>query len=184
MLARINDNVVDDQTTIDPGTLQANRAELQLAQVNALRLRREAYTDVVVTLPEENVSSSNFSISFDYCLVNVARSWLSSTFLTAANWYASGSQNGAFAGGTYEGAPRPFAFLPAKFLVIKNLKISAQWSQEDRTYLQKSASLGPFALVNKSFEQEILTCPGMQIIAWFCQIMPQLPPCADPNLAQ
>jgi hypothetical protein len=40
--------------------------------------------------------------------------------------------------------------------------------------------LGPFSLINSSFDKNELTAPGMQVIGWFCQVVPVLPPMADP----
>jgi hypothetical protein len=70
--------------------------------------------------------------------------------------------------------------LPAKLLLVKELSIRAAWSEQDRTFAQNSASLGPFSLINSSFDKNELTAPGMQIIGWFCQVVPVLPPMADP----
>ena len=142
-----------------------------------------ALNTVVLNLPAQPVSSSNYVLSFDYCLVNLTRPWLSAPFLTAARWYIPGLKSGDCGGGRYESKAQPFAFLPAKFIVVKDLRISAQWSEEDRKYAQNSASLGPFNLTEKKFENDALTCPGMQVIAWLCQVMPVLPPVSDPSQA-
>ena len=35
----------------------------------------------------QTVTSNNFKLSFDYCLVEAKREWVSGSFLTARNWY-------------------------------------------------------------------------------------------------
>jgi hypothetical protein len=144
--------------------------------------RSAALSTFVSDLPAQPVSSRNFQLSFDYCVANVSRPWLSPAFLQDPRWYLLGEQSGSRAVGKYESKAYRFAFLPAALVVLKNLVISAEWSQEDRIYAQSAASLGPFALVDKSFEGESLKSPGMQIFAWLCQVMPALPPAADPAL--
>jgi hypothetical protein len=103
--------------------------------------------------------------------------------LTDVNWYIPGLRAGDFASGTYENNDRRFAFVPDKFIAVKNLSISAQWSEEDRTFAKNAASFGPFSLIEMKFENDTLISPGMQIFAWFCEIMPMLPPKSDPALA-
>lgn len=145
--------------------------------------RSAALSTFVSDLPAQPVSSRNFNLSFDYCVANVSRPWLSPTFLQAPRWYLLGEQSGCRGGGKYESKTYRFGFLPAALVVLKNLIISAEWSEEDRTYAQSAASLGPFALVDKRFEGESLKSPGMQIFAWLCQVMPVLPPVSDPALS-
>jgi hypothetical protein len=151
-----------------------------MMRINPLAATTAALSSVVMTLPAEPTSSQDFRLSFDYCVASIARSWLSADFLTAASWFIPGLPAGALAHGQYENGMQRFAFLPVKLLVVKNLAISAQWSEQDRSYAQTSASLGPFSLITKTFENDTLTVPGMQIIAWFCQIAPILPSIGDP----
>jgi len=155
----------------------------QAVQPNPILLKNVVLSDLVLQLPTQHVSSSNFNLSFDYCLVDISRSWISGDFLSAAQWYLPNVQSGSLAGGTYENKAKLFAFLPAKLIVIKNLRISAQWSDEDRTYIQNAVSLGPFSLIEMQFQSNALTSPGMQIIGWLCQVMPVLPPMDDPTLS-
>jgi hypothetical protein len=149
-------------------------------RLNPLTATNAALSSVVLNLPAQPTSSTNFEISFKYCVASVARPWLSSDFLTATNWYMPGLQVGALARGIYAKAAQRFGLLPAKLLLVKELSIRAAWSEQDRTFAQNSASLGPFSLINSSFDKNELTAPGMQIIGWFCQVVPVLPPMADP----
>jgi hypothetical protein len=166
-------------------SLAANAAVLtkpQPARLSPLTAKNLALSNVVLNLPAQPVSSSNFELSFRYCLVTFARPWLSASFLNAANWYIPGLQSGDCGGGKYESSALPFAFLPAKFIVVKDLNITAKWSEEDRKYINNSASFGPFWVETES-NSNTLKHPGMQIIAWLCQVMPVLPPVSDPSAA-
>src|SRR5262249_21980780 len=82
-------------------------------------------------LPGATPSSDSFSVSFDYCLVTIARPWISSGFLTRPGWYVPGQAAASWALGKYDAVTQGFGYLPAKMLVVKNLKITANWSQED-----------------------------------------------------
>jgi hypothetical protein len=66
----------------------------QPARLSPLTAKNLALSSIVLNLPAQPVSSSNFEISFDYCLVTFARPWLSANFLNAANWYIPGLQSG------------------------------------------------------------------------------------------
>ncbi len=149
-------------------------------RLNPLTVTNAATSAVVSSLPVQPVSSSGFVMSFQYCVVNVSRPWLSGDFLLQGNWFVPGLQAGDLSQGKYATGAQRFAFLPAKMLIIKGLNIQAQWSDADRAVAQSAASLGPFSLINSRFDQNGLTAPGMQILGWFCQVVPLLPPLADP----
>ena len=42
------------------------------------------------------VSSTNFSISFQYCLVNITRSWFKNALLNLRTWYMVGTRQGEY----------------------------------------------------------------------------------------
>lgn len=152
-------------------------------RLNPITATNAAFSSLVSNLPVQPTSSKNFQLSFQYCVANISRPWLSSDFLTAATWYLPGLSAGGLARGSYQKGSQRFAYLPTKLLVVKDLTITAQWSDQDRAFAQSSASLGPFSLLNTQFEKDTLTAPGMQIIAWFCQVVPTLPAIADPAVA-
>jgi hypothetical protein len=148
---------------------------------------RAPYRSVAVVesmqLPQATPSSDSFSVSFEYCLVNVARPWISPNFLLQPSWHIPGQAAASWASGKYQTVAQSFGYLPAKILVVKNLKITANWSQEDLTRIHgTAAAFGPFSLLNYQFNSGTLSAPGMQIIAWLCQVMPMLPPASDPAI--
>ena len=64
--------------------------------------------------------------------------------------------------------------------VIRDLKITANWSQEDRQNLGNATSFGFFDIRDGSLNQNTLEVKGMQIIAWVSRGMPKLPPLSPP----
>ena len=129
----------------------------------------------------QEVTSKTLSLSFDYCLVTVTRPWVSTEFLTIKDWYLPGSRAGDISSGNGSG-DAPFEVMPVAALVVKNLRIKADWSHSDQASIQDSVALGPFSLVGRSINSISgeLTCPGMQIVGWVCEPMPMLPPASDP----
>jgi len=148
--------------------------------LNPIMATSAAFNSLVSTLPAQPTTSKDFKLSFQYCVANISRPWLSGEFLTAANWYVPGLPAGGLARGIYQRGAQRFAFLPTKLVIVKNLTLKAKWSEHDRACARNSASLGPFSLINAQFESDTLTAPGMQIIAWFCQVVQTLPALADP----
>jgi hypothetical protein len=96
-----------------------------------------------------------------------------------------GYARGDISNGTGAHDPGVLPVLTTGFVAIRNLKIASAWSQQDLAVVQGSASLGPFSLIGRSYDAAsgTLTCPGIQIIGWFCSALPVLPPASDPGLA-
>jgi hypothetical protein len=133
----------------------------------------------------QQVTSQSFSLSFDYCVVQCDRPWLSSSFLTNTNWFVPGYAAGAIAAGRKDDGAAPATFLPLGFIVAKRLNISGNWSASDTEAISKGTSFGPFSIMSRSAQStsDTIVCDGMQIVAWFCQMLPALPPQADPALS-
>jgi hypothetical protein len=131
----------------------------------------------------QSVTSSSMELSFRYCMVTARRPWVSSAFLTARNWYVPRMRAGEMASGTGQGEGS-FEVMPTAALCVRDLRIAAAWSAEERAVLPAMTKFGPFSLVGSQLEANAtsLLCPGIQIIAWVMEPMPKLPPNSDPNL--
>jgi hypothetical protein len=129
------------------------------------------------------ITSKNFKLSFDYCLVQASRDWLSGSFLIQRNWYLPHTKAGEIASGTGTGSGS-FEVLPVAAIVAQNLVIEADWSHDDTATLQSIVNFGPFSLVGRTIDQtkNTLSCQGMQIVAWVFEPMPCLPPNGDPTM--
>ncbi len=129
-------------------------------------------------LPNKPASNdtSGFSISFRVCRVNIDRHWFNLTLLNTKNWYMFGTVAGEYSTGSAEANPGMFPFVPVSFIVISNLKITANWSQQDKDTFSKSVSFGPFDIRNGTFNQNTIEVKGLQILGWISKLMPVLPP--------
>ena len=123
----------------------------------------------------ETIKSSQISVSFDYCWVNIDRRWFYNPYLQTHNWYIPGFQAG-------ESTAKAFPAIPIAVLLVRNLRIQSNWQAQELQSVQNSMALGPFSLVGRSIEQGTgaIVQPGMQVMAWACQIMPSLPPSRSP----
>jgi hypothetical protein len=122
----------------------------------------------------ETIKSSQITVSFEYCWVNIDRLWFYNPYLQIHNWYISGFQAGE--------ATKAFPAMPIAVLLVRNLRIQSNWQAQELQSVQSSVALGPFSLVGRSIEQGTGTIvqPGMQVMAWVCQVMPALPPSSAP----
>jgi hypothetical protein len=128
------------------------------------------------------VETPKFTMSFDYCLVQLRRPWLSGDLLATPGWYVPGAHRGDYASGGPTNVG-PFAVVPTAFIAVKNLVIEAAWSDSDVAARANAAAFGPFSLLGLSTDDKnAMHCPGLQIIAWICSLQPQLPPDMDPSL--
>ena len=129
------------------------------------------------------VTSSSMELSFRYCLVTARRPWVSSAFLTARNWFIPRMRAGEIATGTGLGEGS-FEVMPTAALCVRDLRITAAWSEEESAVLPAITKFGPFSLVGSQLEANStsLLCPGIQVIGWVMEPMPMLPPNSDPAL--
>jgi hypothetical protein len=145
-------------------------------------------------------------MSFDYCVVQLTRPWLSGDFLATPGWYVPGMAEGSYSSGpepvvsalagstsapagTSSSATQqqpatygPLTFIPTAFVAIKNLVMNASAIDGGATSTGPVSAFGPFSLVNATGAANALTAPGIQVIGWICEAQPQLPPATDPAL--
>jgi hypothetical protein len=124
-------------------------------------------------------------MSFEHCVVTLNRPWWPEVFLMIRGWFVPGYASAEFSNGKGNGDPGLLPVLASGFVAIRNLKISTKWSDDDLVAMQKSASFGRFSLVGRTYDSQTgtLSCPGIQIIGWFCEALPILPPASDPAIA-
>ena len=130
----------------------------------------------------QSVTSSNLSITFQYCIVQLDWPWLPNGFLMQRNWYQQNYDRGEYSNGTGIADPGQLPVIPTGFIAVKDLKISGTWSEADKTAIANSAGLNAINLLHSNFEGNTLSTIGIQIIGWFCSALPVLPPFADPHL--
>jgi hypothetical protein len=145
----------------------------------------EATAQLNATTTAQPVSANSLDMCFEHCIVTLNRPWWPEVFLMMRDWFVPGYARAEFSNGTGNGDPGLLSVLASGFVAIRNLKISTKWSNDDLVAMQGSASFGPFSLVGRTYNAETgtLTCPGIQIIGWFCEALPVLPPNSDPAIA-
>jgi hypothetical protein len=149
------------------------------------QLLAQATAQLSAAATPQSVATHSMEISFEHCIVTLIRPWFPEMFLMARNWYVPGYERGAFSNGSGVGDTGLLPVLPSGFVMIRNLKISAQWNGDDIAAVTGAISLGPLSLMGSSFDSgsNTLSCPGMQIIGWFCEALPVLPPMPDPEMS-
>lgn len=148
-------------------------------------LQRSNLIELTKQTTGQPVTSSNFSLSLRYCIVQVKRPWLSTAYLLSRGWYIPGYKAGELSTGTAGSNDGIFAALPIGFIVVRDLKISANWTDAEFKTASESMAFGPFSTLGLKVDKasSSLVVDGMQIVGWICQVMPVLPPNADPEAA-
>ncbi len=127
-----------------------------------------------------SATTTGYSISFRFCRVNIDCDWMKLALLSNPNWYMVGYPAGEYSNNSTDNNPGMFPMVPVSFIVVSGLKITANWSTEDKNTIQNAASFGPFDIRNGTLNQNTLEIKGMQVIAWFSKVTPVLAPVASP----
>lgn len=125
----------------------------------------------------QTVQTQGFSVSFDYTIVSFERPWWDEVFLNVPGWRAAGFSRGQLASGkASEPAAQFITLLTCGMVVVRNLRIQAAWDSTDLAAAGSATSLGPFCIAGAQWNEQELRRPGLQVIAWICQIPSVLPP--------
>ncbi|HLI06207.1 MAG TPA: peptidoglycan-binding domain-containing protein [Ktedonobacteraceae bacterium] len=132
----------------------------------------------------QTVQAERLSVSFEYCLVTLSRSWWNELFVATKGWYIPTYGAGDLAAGLADGSGGQCPAVPTALFLVRNVSISGSWSDQDRVAIPNAASFGPISLIGRSIDSSLtISIPGMQIIGWMASILPVLPPASDPNLS-
>jgi hypothetical protein len=174
-------------TLVRPAFVSPPAAPVAHPPVRILRplISAQASASIRAAATAQPVAAATVNLSFDHCIVTLQYPWFPQVFLMDRGWYIPGYAKGSFSNGTGNGDTGYLPVLAGGFVVIRNLKISGQWTNQDLAAVQGSAAFGPFSLIGRSYDAHTgtLSCPGMQIIGWFCEALPVLPPNSDPALS-
>jgi hypothetical protein len=169
---------------IAPATSEVTPAASFMKSAGPL-IMAQATAQLSTTTTSQAVSTNSMDMSFEHCVVTLNRPWWPEVFLMIRGWFVPGYASAEFSNGKGNGDPGLLPLLASGFVAIRNLKISTKWSDDDLVAMQKSASFGRFSLVGRTYDSQTgtLSCPGIQIIGWFCEALPILPPASDPAMA-
>ena len=145
-----------------------------------------------------DTNTQNLRVKFEYTLVTIRRPWLNLALLATKGWnltnlYPKGKlSNGTRTPLAQQNSLMPM--IPTAFVVARKILISANWSQADSTFIQQQTSagggfgIGPFRIggsyasssssntFHSSFANGVIDVPGVQIIGWISQVVPECPP--------
>jgi hypothetical protein len=144
-----------------------------LADIRAMPImQRTPYLAVLsMYAPKQAVNTAEATISFDYAVVSADRGWMHDAFIHNGSWAIPQQAKGQLSANDGHGVPA----LPVGFVAVKNLKITAPWTQDDVTNLQQSTHFGPFRF-DLPVANGAIGHDGIQIVGWILQDMPPLPP--------
>jgi len=168
---------------LNKGNYSALRTAVPFSQmVNVNRVI--GLTNNAVTQP---VNSSQFSVDFSYSLVRIEREWMYQPLIDKASiWYSLTNLAGDYSTGKNSSDNQGLLrCVPKAMIVVKDLNISAQWSAEDIQMAASSFGFGCFNISNSppiTSASQQLSAPGIQVIAWICEVIPQLPVNSDPGM--
>ena len=167
-------------TTLAVRPVAAPQVAMPIIRPQILALQAQ---DLAAASAKQEVTASELLLSFEYCLVHAARPWMSTPVLNMKTWFMPATRAGEMASGSGT-AKTPFEVIPMAALVVRNLTITAKWSEQELVSLRGFTNLGPFSLIGRTIDASAgsLVCPGMQVIGWICEPMMKLPPAADPAL--
>lgn len=169
---------VNLSTQVQPLDLTQKRLDLRSLNITNRFVLKDLINQQLPIKPPS--TTGGFSISFKYCRVDIDRAWFKLALLSTKNWYMFGTMAGDYSTGTDKNNSGMFPLLPTSFIAIRDLKITANWSQEDRQNLTKATAFGFFDIHDSTLNSNTLEVKGLQILGWISKLMPQLPPISPP----
>ncbi len=143
--------------------------------------------------------TNNLSIEYSYKLVSIRRPWIIFNLLQTKGWNLGNlsPKKGGISNGSKNQKGTMWPLLPTSFVVVKGVKISANWASSDWDLMKSSLSagasvgIGPFSIGggyaqskskekwSSAFANGVITVPGVQIIGWTNTVVPF---CAPENM--
>jgi hypothetical protein len=147
---------------------------------------------------EENyhMDAENLTIEAELITVNIMRPWFNPLILRMKSWFVTGFDVNGISNGNPTNLTGAVPLIPTAFVVCRNVKISADFSEKDKQVItdshkaEASGGWGPFTISAKygyegkqgksssKFDGATLQLPGLQVIAWVSTITPACPPLA------
>jgi hypothetical protein len=126
---------------------------------------------IATTAPTQPTTTTNISVAFSYCVVNIQRPWFFDAFVNDQSWCLPGIGKGDLTDPVKGKLP----YLPVGFVAVKDLKIQAVWAPADLAAAEQATDFGPFR-IDSAVINNTLSHKGIQIIGWLLQKMPTVPP--------
>ncbi|MEJ8837337.1 hypothetical protein [Ramlibacter sp. AN1133] len=145
-----------------------------------------------------HMDAQNLKLEAELIAVSIVRPWFSPLLLGMNGWWINSARKGELSNGDPKNPAGTLALIPTGFVLAKNVKITADFSSEDKKFISNSiatkaeAGWGPFSFsgkyahsdskedFNSKFDGGSLVFPGLQLIAWI-NTVPRLSPPRDPK---
>jgi hypothetical protein len=138
--------------------------------------------------------TENLEVSFRYARVNIDRPWMNSLLFDLPGWTYGPVQTGGISSGNPATADGTLmTIVPTAMLVVRDLKMSANWSKAESDFIRKTTSAsasvgwGPFSIggsyqsnssdykFKSEFDGRTISAPGLQIMGYVCTVLPLAP---------
>ena len=141
-----------------------------------------------------HMNAENLKLEAELIAVSIMRPWFSPLLLGMNGWWLNGFNKGDLSNGDPKNPKGKVPLIPTGFVLAKNLKITADFSSEDKKFISNSISTkaeagwGPFSFSGKythsdskedfeaKFDGGSLVFPGLQLIAWISTVPGVSPP--------
>ena len=146
-----------------------------------------------------HMDAENLTLEAELIFVQIKRPWFNALLFTMNDWWVNGFNKDQISNGKVEGPQdRAMPLVPTGFVVARNVKITADFSEEDKSFVANSISTeasggwGPFSVSGSyshssskskfaaKFDGGTLEFPGLQLVAWISSIIPPSAP-MDPK---
>lgn len=142
----------------------------------------------------KHMDAQNFTLEAELIAVTIMRPWFNPILFGMNGWWVNGYQKNGLSNGDSTNPQGAFPLMPTGFVLAKNVKVTADFSEEDKKFISNSvdtkasAGWGPFSVSGKygysssneeftsKFDGGSLEFPGLQLIAWISTVTPASPP--------
>ena len=143
---------------------------------------------------DTHMDAENLTVEAELIAVNIIRPWFNPLLLTMKDWFVNGVKQNGISNGDRSNPQGAMPLIPTAFVVCRNVKITADFSEKDKKFIndsheaEASGGWGPFTISAKygyegkssksqsKFDGSTLQLPGLQVIAWVSAITPACPP--------
>jgi len=145
-----------------------------------------------------HMDAQNLKLEAELIAVSIVRPWFSPLLLGMSGWWIDNFAKGGLSNGDPQNPAGKLPLLPTGFVLAKNVKVTADFSSEDKKFISNTISTkaeggwGPFSFSGRyshsdskeefeaKFDGGSLVFPGLQLIAWINSV-PRLSPPRDPK---
>jgi len=143
-----------------------------------------------------HMDAQNLTLEAELIAVTIKRPWFNPLLLSMSSWWVKGVPKDGISNGNPGDLKGIMPLVPTGFIVARNVKISADFSEEDKKFVSNSVATkasggwGPFSIsgsygysssksdFQSKFDGGTLQLPGLQLIAWVSAISAASPPLA------